>query len=93
MDKRILKEAVLKHPELILQPFDALMGMEGFEAIYTLCENMGGATVYIPSARKIFARCIEREILREFDGYNHDRLARKYGYSGRHLKRIISSLV
>jgi len=89
MDKNILKLAAQRHPSLILQPYDALMGMEGFDAIYTLCENMGGATVYVPSARKMFAECLVKEALQEFDGYNYDVLAKKYGFSCRHLRRLV----
>jgi len=89
MDKHIIRLAAQRHPDAILQPFDALMGMEGVDAIYTLCENIGGATVYIPSVRKIFAACLEKEAMREFDGYNYEKLARKYGFSERHLRRLL----
>ena len=90
MNKQILRQAALRHPSSILQPYDALMGLEGFDAIYALCENLGGATIYVPSARKIFAACLEKEAAREFDGYNYDALAKKYGFSGRHLRRMLS---
>jgi len=89
MDKSILRQAALRHPELILQPYDALMDMSGFDAIYTLCENVGGATVYVPSARKMFAECLTKEARREFNGYNFDALAKKYGFSSRHLRRLM----
>jgi len=65
------------------------MGLEGFDAIYALCENLGGATIYVPSARKIFAGCLEKEALKEFNGYNIDTLAKKYGFSDRHLRRML----
>jgi len=90
MDKTILRQAAQRHPSLILQPYDALMGMEGFDAIYTICENLGGATIYVPSARKIFAKCLEKEAAREFNGYNYEALAKKYGFSDRHLRRMLS---
>ena len=90
MDKNILRQAAQRHPADIMQPYDALMGMEGFDAIYTLCENLGGATVYIPSARKIFVECLVKEAMNEFNGYNYDSLARKYGFSGRHMRRLLN---
>ena len=89
MNKHILRQAVMRHPSAILQPYDALMGLEGFDAIYTLCEIIGGATVYVPSVRKMFAECLVREAMSEFNGYNYDSLARKYGFSGRHLRRLL----
>jgi len=67
------------------------MGLEGFDAIYALCENLGGATIYVPSARKIFSQCLENEAAKEFNGYNYEVLARKYGFSDRHLRRMLGS--
>ena len=92
MDKDILRQAAQRHPAAILQPYDALMGMEGFDAIYTLCESLGGATVYIPSARKIFAECLVKEAKKEFNGYNYDSLAKKYGFSGQHMRRLLGGM-
>ena len=89
MYKQILRQAAQRHPAAILQPYDALMGLEGFDAIYALCENLGGATIYIPSARKIFAGCLEQEAALEFNGYNFDALAKKYGFTGRHLRQVL----
>jgi len=89
MDKHILRQAAKQHPTSILQPYDALMGLEGFDAIYAICENLGGATIYVPSARKIFAECLEKEAAREFNGYNLEVLAKKYGFSSRHLQKIL----
>jgi len=89
MERHTIKQAALRHPNLILPPFDALIDLEGFDALYTLCENIGGATVYVPSIRKMFAECLTKEALREFNGYNFDALARKYGYTARHLRRLL----
>lgn len=90
MDKQVLRQAAERHPESILQPYDALMGLEGFDAIYAICENLSGATIYVPSARKIFAECLAKEAAQEFNGYNYDTLAKKYGFSCRHLRRMLS---
>ena len=89
MNKQILRQAAQRHPAAILQPFDALMGLEGFDAIYALSENLSGATIYVPSARKIFAGCLKQEAALEFNGFNHDALAKKYGFSCRHLRRML----
>ena len=92
MDKHILRQAAQRHPSLILHPYDALMGLEGFDAIYAICENLGGATVYVPSVRKIFAGCLEKEAVGEFNGCNYDTLAKKYGFSSRHMRRLIDGV-
>ena len=89
MNKQILRHAAQRHPAAIMHPYDALMGLEGFDAIYALCENLSGATIYVPSARKIFAGCLEKEAVLEFDGCNYDALAKKYGFSCRHLRRML----
>jgi len=91
MDKKTLRQAAQNHPESILHPYDALINKDGFDTIYTLCEIIGGATIYVPSIRKMFAQCLEKEALREFNGYNHEALARKYGFSDRHLKKLVKT--
>jgi len=92
VEKQLLRQAAERHPDLILHPYDALMGLQGFDALYTLCENVGGATVYIPSARKMFAECLTKEALGEYNGFNHELLAKKYGYSARHLRRLLQDM-
>ena len=89
MDKHILKQAAVMHPTSIIQPYDILMDLKGFDAIYALCETLGGATVYVPSAKGMFAECLKKEAIAEYNGYNYELLARKYGFSCRHLKRIL----
>ena len=89
MDKDILRQAAQRHPSAILQPYDTLIGLEGFDAIYTLCENLGGTTVYIPSARKMFAECLLKEAMREFNGCNYNNLAKKYGFSLSHMRKLL----
>lgn len=70
-------------------PFDALLGHEGVDAIDALCSVMGGASVYIPPARTVFAACIEQQILLEYNGFNAAELARKYGFSREYVRRLI----
>ena len=89
MDKDILREAALRHPACVLPPYDMLMGKSGFDAIYTLCETMGGTTIYMPSMRGMFAACLAQEAIREFDGYNYKGLARKFGFSERHVRQLV----
>ena len=86
-----IKQAARNHPAHILAPFDAMVGLDGLDAIIALCDAAGGQDVYIPSARTVFAACIERQLLHDFNGYNYADLAKKYGYSTRHVRRIIKA--
>ena len=89
MDKTLIRNAAMLHPSEIMQPYDTLLNLEGFDAIYALADQLGGLTIYMPTIRSIFARCIEREVLHEFNGNNFVNLAKKYGFSERHLRRIL----
>jgi len=88
MDKSVLRNAATLHPQEIMQPYDTLLGLVGFDAIYEFTEQLGGLTIYVPHARSIFARCLEHEIRREFTGNNFTNLAKKYGFSERHIRRM-----
>ena len=89
MDKSLLRTAAMRHPNEIMQPYDVMLGLDGFDAICAFAEQLGGLTIYVPSARSIFARCIELEAKREFTGSNFTILAKKYGYTERHIRRMV----
>ncbi len=89
MNESILKRAALKHREDILEPYDDLMGLNGFDAICAFCDYFGGSTVYIPRKQTIFRRCLELEAIQEFNGANYQKLVRKYGMSESHLRKIL----
>ena len=93
MDKELLKELARKHPEIILPPYDAVMAApDGFEAICLIAEHLGGHNTYVPSLRTIFSRCLEAGARQEYGGTRHKSIAhlsRKYGYTERHLRRLL----
>ena len=89
MHSTFLRQAADKHPQDILPPYDTLVEQFGFDAVSAIVENLGGSTVYIPSMRTIFARCLEKEAVKEFRGGNYRQLIQKYGFSERHLRRVI----
>jgi len=89
MDMNILRRAAQRHPAEIMQPYDSLIGLEGIDAILAFAEQLGGVTVYVPNTRTIFARCLEMEAKREFNGHNYARLAKKYGFTERHIRRVV----
>jgi len=91
MDRTILRKVASLHPSEIMQPYDALLGLDGFDAVFEFAEQLGGFTVYVPKVRTIFARCLEKEVMREFNGSNFAGLAKKYGFTERHIRRLVSS--
>ena len=85
----VLKEAAKKNPTKIAAPFDTMLNSDGFEAICALTEQLGGLTVYVPKIRTIFARCLEIEAKKEYNGRNLIELSKKYGYTERHMRRLV----
>jgi len=92
MNKAILKHAAERHPTAILQPYDVLMERVGFDALCAICETIGSATVYVPTIRSMLLGCLSSEAVREYNGYNSDALAKKYGFSNRHMRRILAGV-
>lgn len=89
MNELLLKEAAMRHRNEIMTPYDAIMDLNGFDAICAFSDMLGGATVYVPNKRTIFLRCLEMEAVKEFNGGNYLSLSRKYGFSESHLRRML----
>lgn len=89
MDKAVLREVALLHPTEVLQPFDSLMQTGGFDALFEFAEQLGGITLYVSATKTIFARCLEIEVLKAFTGNNYIALAKKYGLTERHIRRMV----
>lgn len=86
MDKNLLRHAALLHPHEIMPPYDEIMKIHGFDAVYEFVDLFGGCTIYVPYARKIFSGCLEEEARREYNGHNMHQLSKKYGFSERWLR-------
>ena len=91
MNKTVLQEAAKNYPELILPPYDAIVRHDGFDAVCVFSELLGGAAVYVPSCRTIFSACLLAQAKKEYDTKNVSlvALARKYGFTERHLRKVI----
>lgn len=94
MTKNLLRDAAERHPGLVMPPYDAIAaqgGLDGFEAVWAFAHYLGGSTVYVPCVRTIFAECLLAEARRELgEGRAAPRaLARKYGFTERHLRRLL----
>lgn len=91
MKHEFLKKVARQYPKEILEPYDAIMDEFGFEALCSIVDYLGGATVYIPNKRTIFKGCLEQEALKEFShGRSIKYLTQKYGFTDRHLRRIVN---
>ena len=89
MEREFLKKAAILHPTEVMHPYDRIIKQVGFDAVFTFAEQVGGLTIYVPSAKKIFSRCLELEAKKEFNGENFADIAKKYGYTERHMKRLL----
>lgn len=56
-----------------------------------IVDAMGGEQIYIPRRTQRSKAALHAEIVRKFNGGNAVQLARAYGYSVRHIRRLISA--
>ncbi|MCL2357948.1 MAG: hypothetical protein FWC70_12490 [Defluviitaleaceae bacterium] len=91
MNKSALKQAAVNHPQKLAAPYDAILEQHGFDALFTVVEQMGGTTIYVPTIRSICHECIIEEARSEFKGSNLAAIARKYGFSERGLWNILKT--
>ena len=89
MDKTLLHHVATLHPNEIMNPYDVIMARHGFDTICTISEQMGGLTIYIPKMRTIFSRCLEKEAAKEYNGFNSAAISQKYGFTERHMRRML----
>lgn len=89
MDIETLRKAVEEHYYAVLKPYDAIIKLNGFDAVCAVCDLLGGATVYIPSKNTVFKKCVELAILREYDGTNGTAVRRKYGYTDVNFRKLM----
>ena len=91
MEKNALRKAAERYKQLIMPPYDSMMDLDGFEAIYAFAQYYSGCRVYVPGLRTIFSECIEKEIMRTYNGRNMNALVRSFGCSERFIRQLISN--
>ena len=91
MTERSLKTLVLKYPDKIMYPFDMLYEEIGYDGICLLSDMYSGSSLYIPSKKRMFSKCLSEELLKEFDGFNIRQLAQKYGFCERTVRCILTN--
>ena len=92
MELHVLKEAAINNSSLILQPYDTIFDIVGFDGLVVFLSLLGGKSVYVPSLRTVLAKCIESEVIKERHKkhVSINSLARKYGYSSRYLRKLLN---
>lgn len=69
-------------------PYKQIAEAIGPENFYRLAEVVGGTTIYIPKPESLTRPVRDAHIKKEFTGYNHQELARKYGVTERWVRHI-----
>ena len=87
--KKIVRQAAEKYHDSILPPFGVMVERGGFEAVYALINDFGGNDFYVPTKKKVFGQCLEKDMLANFDGKNAKKLAETYGFTYRHVRKLI----
>ena len=55
-----------------------------------LFKEFGGTSVYFPTEKMIYKEARDREIISEYNGFNHKELATKYNMSESYIRAIIN---
>ena len=61
----------------------------GMEVVQYLVECWGGASIYVPSLRRLRLNQLTDRVRREYDGSNEAHLARKYRVSRRVIRDVL----
>jgi Mor family transcriptional regulator len=77
-------------PDQLPEPYDRYAEAIGVKSLLNLSKELGGITVYIPKPENLFKDVIFKNIKKEFNGYNHQKLALKYSLSERTIRNIVA---
>ncbi|MDE5771349.1 MAG: transcriptional regulator [Ruminococcus sp.] len=61
----------------------------GLEVYKILIENFGGCQLYIPKWETVFKEVRNKEIRKNFNGFNYRELAKKYNLSEKTVHKIV----
>ncbi|MGL5711575.1 MAG: Mor transcription activator family protein [Paraclostridium sp.] len=70
--------------------FENIANRLGIEKAKWLFEEFGGTSVYFPTEKMIYKEARDREIVSEYNGFNHRELAAKYNMSESYIRAIIN---
>ena len=70
--------------------FESIAIEIGIDKIKALFREFGGTSVYFPTEKMIYKEARDREIISEYNGFNHKELAIKYNMSESYIRVIIN---
>ncbi|MEG1410754.1 MAG: Mor transcription activator family protein [Terrisporobacter sp.] len=70
--------------------FENIANRLGIEKAKWLFKEFGGTSVYFPTEKMIYKDARDREIVSEYNGFNHKELAAKYNMSESYIRYIIN---
>lgn len=79
-----------RNSENITKDYPELVGALGIEKSRMVIIALGSMRVYFPTLKKSASDKIKRLIISEFNGYNFKHLSRKFGYTERYIRQIVS---
>ena len=62
----------------------------GIDKIKALFKEFGGTSVYFPTEKMVYKEARDREIISQYNGFNHKELAAKYNMSESYIRAIIN---
>lgn len=74
--------------DMIPEPYKQVADVIGVENFIKLARTIGGSTIYIPKSDSFLRPVRDLNIKKDFNGYNHLELARKYNLSERWILEI-----
>ncbi len=89
MDKKALEPVVSQYNDGIIQPFNSIYKCAGYDFLYDLVHEHGGTVLYIPTKKRLFAPCIAKSIMADFNGGNYRQLAKQFDLTERTIRNII----
>ena len=75
--------------ERLPEIYKALVDKIGIEGTLKVAEVLGGQWLYFPNANSAIKDIRNERIRSEFNGYNYNELARKYGLSHQWIRKIV----
>lgn len=74
------------------EPLDQIAKLIGMDSTKLLVKQFGGEMLYLPKIETMVAPLRDKLIRQEFNGYNYEALARKYGITSRWVRQIVSPI-
>lgn len=89
MDRIIEQLAEQASPNLVTEgAWKEIAKIIGLKDLIKILEIIGGTTIYAPKAEALIRPLRDMQIKAEFNGYNHQELARKYNLTERYMREL-----